>query len=92
MSEKRNRRARQSLGIAECLRAIRAVYLKEVSDSLLLRAPTYFDDADREAPLPGEGDKDWEQVKRFFLTRVGELIVPPSVKLTIQARFVDVRD
>ena len=80
-----------SLGIAECLRAVREVYRQEVNDSLLLRALTYFDDADREAPLPGEGPGDWDMVKDFFLTQVGNLIVPPTKKLDIQKRVVDVR-
>jgi len=80
----------QQLGIAECLRAIRAVYRQEVNDALLLRALTYFDDADREAPLPGEGERDWERVKDFFLTRVGQLLVPPAEPLEIQRLRVDV--
>jgi len=82
----------RQLGIAECLRAIRTVYLQEVNDALLLRALTYFDDADREAPLPGEGEQDWERVKDFFLTRVGQLLVPPSERLQIQELRVDVSD
>jgi hypothetical protein len=80
------------LGIAECLRAIRTVYRQDVNDSLLLRALTYFDDADREAPLPGEGDRDWEHVKDFFLTRVGHLLVPPTEPLKIQGQRVDVSE
>ena len=82
----------RQLGIAECLRAIRTVYLQEVNDALLLRALTYFDEADREAPLPGEGEQDWERVKDFFLTRVGQLLVPPSERLQIQELRVDVSD
>jgi hypothetical protein len=78
------------LGIAECLRAIRAVYRQEVNDALLLRALTYFDDADREAPLPGEGRDDWRRVRDFFLARAGALLVPPGEPLVIQARRVDV--
>lgn len=78
------------LGIAECLRAIRAVYRQEVNDALLLRALTFFDDAEREAPLPGEGPRDWERVKRFFLIRVGQLLVPPGEPLEIQGLRVDV--
>lgn len=80
----------RQLGIAECLRAIRAVYQQEVNDSLLLRALTFFDDAEREAPLPGEGPRDWERVKRFFLIRVGQLLVPPGESLDIQELRVDV--
>ncbi len=80
----------QSLGIAECLAAIRTVHAQAVNEPLLLRSLTYFDDAEREAPLPGEGPKDWELVKDFFLTRVGHLLVPPIVPLDIQRREVDV--
>jgi len=82
----------QQLGIAECLRALRTVYRQEINDSLVLRALTYFDDADREAPLPGEGDRDWERVKDFFLSRVGQLLVPPGEPLEIQRRQVDVSE
>lgn len=81
-----------SLGIAECLAAIRRVYQQDVNESLLLRALTYFDDAEREAPLPGEGPGDWDAVKDFFLTRVGNLLIPPSRELKIQKRVIDVRD
>lgn len=80
------------LGIVECLRAIRTVYRQEVNDSLLLRALTFFDDADREAPLPGEGERDWEQVQDFFLTRVGHLLIPPAQPLEIQKLRVDVSE
>lgn len=79
------------LGVAECLSALREVYQRPVKDVLLLRALTYFDDAEREAPLPGEGPRDWAHVKKFFLERVGHLLVPPATKLAIQARRVDVR-
>lgn len=80
----------RQLGIAECLRALRAVFGPEIHDSLLLRALTHFDDADREMPLPGEGERDWERVKDFFLTRVGHLLVPPAEPLEIQRLRVDV--
>jgi hypothetical protein len=80
----------QQLGIAECLRALRTVYRQEINDTLVLRALTYFDDAEREAPLPGEGKRDWERVKDFFLTRVGQLLVPPLEPLEIQRLRVDV--
>jgi len=82
----------QRLGIAECLRSLRTVYRQEINDSLVLRALTYFDDADREAPLPGEGDADWERVKGFFLDRVGHLLVPPAEELEIQKLRVDVSE
>ncbi len=81
-----------ALGIAECLFAIREVYRQDVNESLLLRALTYFDDAEREAPLPGEGQGDWAAVKDFFLTRVGHLLIPPAKTLEIQSRVVDVRE
>ena len=82
----------QQLGIAECLRALRTVYRQEINDSLVLRALTYFDDAEREAALPGEGERDWERVKDFFLSRVGQLLTPPGEPLEIQGRRVDVGD
>ena len=75
--------------IVEALVALRAVFEEPVPEGLLMRALTYFDDAEREAPLPGEGERDWETVKRFFLERVGQLIVPPPRRLEIQARVVD---
>ncbi len=80
----------QRLGIANCLSALREVYEQPVSDALLLRALTYFEDADREAPLPQEGADDWQTVKEFFLDRVGVLLVPPGRELAIQKRRVDV--
>jgi hypothetical protein len=78
-------------GIAECLAAMRQVYRQPVSEHLLLRALTYFDDAEREAPLPGEGPRDWKTVKDFFTRRVGDLLVPPGRKLAIQSHRVDVQ-
>ena len=80
----------QRLGIAECLRAMREVHGAKVNDALLLRALTYFHDAEREAPLAGEGKRDWGTVKTFFLERVGCLLVPPGRPLEIQANYVDV--
>jgi hypothetical protein len=79
------------LGLAECLAAIERVYRQPVSQPLLLRALTYFDDAEREAPLPGEGASDWRLVKDFFTRRAGDLLVPPNLKLDIQSHRVDVR-
>jgi hypothetical protein len=79
------------LGVADCLTAMREVYGPELNEPLLLRALTFFDDAAREATLPGEGANDWNAVKDFFLTRVGQLLVPPTRSLAIQAREVDVR-
>ena len=82
----------QQLGLAECLRALRAVFEQDINDSLVLRALTFFDDADREAPLPGEGKEDWDRVQSFFLARVGQLLVPPSEPLEIQQNRVDVAE
>ena len=81
----------QSLGMADCLAAMRAVHTQPIPDPLLLRALTYFDDADREAPLPNEGKKDWETVKDYFLTRIGHLLIPPARKLSIQSQRIDVK-
>jgi hypothetical protein len=78
------------LGLVECLRALEEVYEDHVDEGLLLRALTYFDDAEAEAPLPGEGDNDWDTVKGFFVARVGALLVPPERPLRIQGRRVDV--
>lgn len=80
----------KSLGLAECISALRTVYPQPVPESLLLRALTFFDDAEREAPLPGEGKKDWTIVKDFFLSHAGSLLIPPNRKLAIQSRRVDV--
>ncbi len=79
------------LGIAECTAAMRRVYGPDLNESLLLRALTYFEDAEREAALPGEGPGDWATVQGFFLTRVGQLLVPPTKALAIQTRIVGVR-
>lgn len=79
-----------SWGIAQCLVAIREVYGQPVNEALVLRALTYFDDAEREASLPGEGSGDWSEVKDFFLKRVGDLLIPPSRTLEIQGRKVGV--
>ena len=43
------------LGIASLLSAVRNVYEAVIDEGLLLRALTYFDDADPEAPLPRRG-------------------------------------
>lgn len=78
------------LGIAAALGAIRSVYRDQIDDGLLLRAMTYFDDADREAALPGEGRSDWRAIKDYFLKQVGALLTPPMRRLEIQAQTVDV--
>ncbi len=79
----------QGLGIIEAMAAMRRVYRQELNEPLLLRALTYFEDAEREAPLPGEGAKDFENVKDYFYRRVGDLLLPPSTRLKIQSRVVD---
>ncbi len=79
-----------ALGIAECLSAIRQVYRQEVNETLLLRALTFFDDAEREAALPGEGRHDWSTVKDFFWSRVGHLLIPPARALQIEQCVIDV--
>lgn len=83
---------RNTLGIAECLAAMRQVYRQEINDTLLLRALTFFDDAEREAALPGEGPDDWATVKEFFWNRVGQLLIPPARELQIERCVVDVAD
>lgn len=80
----------ERLGVAALLGAIRKVYQGEIDDGLLLRALTYFDDANREAALPGEGARDWRVVQDYFLVQVGALLVPPARRLAIQDRKVDV--
>jgi hypothetical protein len=78
------------LGIAAVLGAIRSVYPGQIDDGLMLRALTYFDDAEREAALPGEGRSDWRSVKEYFLSQVGALLTPPARRLAIQAQTADV--
>ncbi len=80
----------ERLGVATLLASIRKVYAGEIDDGLLLRALTYFDDADREAALPGEGPRDWRVVKEHFLVQVGNLLLPPGRRLAIQEQRVDV--
>lgn len=82
---------RESHGLLDCLNAVSKVYQTEVNHGLVLRALTYFDDAEAEAPLPGEGPKDWEAVRAFFAHAVAALLVPPTRPLAIQSRVVDVR-
>ena len=77
------------LGIATVLTAIRTVYQGQIDDALMLRALTYFDDAEREAALPGEGLSDWTIVRDYFLVQVGTLLTPPMRRLQIQEQIVD---
>ena len=79
-----------SLGIADIPAALRQVFRKEVPGPLLYRALTWFEEADREARLPGEAPGDWAVVKGFLGTRVGSLLLPPARPLGIQRREVDV--
>ena len=81
----------ERLGVIECVRAMRTVFPGDMNEGLLLRALAYFDDAEREAPLPHEGAKDWKRVKAFFQKSVGALLVPPAAPLEIQSLVVDVR-
>jgi hypothetical protein len=79
------------LGMVSVLAAMRAVYPGQIDEGLLLRALTYFDDAEREAAVPGEGRSDWRVIKDYFLTQVGCLLTPPMRRLAIQAQTADVR-
>lgn len=80
------------LGLVECLRALREVYRgADINEGLILRALSYFDDAEREAPLPGEARGDLAVVKAFFQSSVGALIVPPPRRLGIASHVVGVR-
>ncbi len=81
----------QSLGVVDCLKGLRQVYDAEVNEGLVLRALAFFDDAEKCARLPGEGEDDWETVQAFFSHAVAALVVPPPKPLVIQKRRVDVR-
>lgn len=79
----------QHVSITDAMAALRAMH-GDLNEGLLLRALCFFDDADREARLPGEGPKDWAAVKRYFQEQVGRLVVPPLAELAIASRVVDV--
>ncbi len=79
-----------SLGLLDCIAALRGVYESDVNEGLVLRALTFFDDAEQEPALPGEGPDDWRRVTTFFSAAVAALIVPPQEPLDIQRRVVDV--
>jgi Nucleotidyl transferase AbiEii toxin, Type IV TA system len=81
----------QSSGVAMCLEALVTVYATHINQGLVLRSLCYFEDAEREGPLPGEGDQDWATVKAYFARAVAALIVPPTTELAIQSNVVDVR-
>jgi hypothetical protein len=80
-----------SFGLLDCINALQEVYETEINQGLLLRALAYFEDADEEPALPGEGPNDWERIRRYLRTAVAALLVPPQVALAIQANVVDVR-
>jgi hypothetical protein len=82
----------QHMGLCDCIEALRTVYKPPINQGLLLRALCYFDEAEAEASLPGEGAADWKAVKAFFTKAVGALVVPPSSALAIQRRIVDVEN
>ncbi|HEX2736389.1 MAG TPA: nucleotidyl transferase AbiEii/AbiGii toxin family protein [Polyangiaceae bacterium] len=81
----------QKLGLLACLSALNEVYETEANHGLVLRALCYFDDAEQDAPLPGEGPQDWARIREFFSRAVAALIVPPGEPLAIQANVIDVR-
>ena len=81
----------EGLGLLECLNALTKVYATEVNSGLVLRALSYFDDAEAEAELAGEGKGDWRRVRDFFSMAVAALLVPPTRPLEIQSRLVDVQ-
>ncbi len=81
----------EHLGLLDCLRALSQVYDTDVNEGLVLRALVYFDDAEREPAIVGEGMDDWQVVKSFFINSVGALLSPPLSKLAVQARSVEVR-
>jgi hypothetical protein len=81
----------ERLGLIDCIRALREVYETDVNEGLLLRAVTYFDDAEAEAPLAGEGKGDWALVRGFFARAAGALLTPPGRSLQIERRVDDVR-
>jgi hypothetical protein len=82
--------SQERLGFVDCVRALREVYATDVNEGLLLRAVTYFDDANAEAPLAGEGKKDWAVVQTFFKRAAGALLTPPGTSLEIERRVVGV--
>jgi len=76
------------LGLSDVLQALAEVYQEPINQGLLLRAFGYFEDAEAEAPLPGEGPRDFAAVTQFFSQAVGALVVPPEGSLKIQAKHV----
>lgn len=80
-----------SLGLLDCLAALRTVHEVDVNEGLVLRALSYFEDAEAEKALPGEARDDWPTVRSFFATAAAALIVPPRKALGIQSRSVGVR-
>ncbi len=78
------------LGAGALLSAVRNVLPGAMSEGQILRALTFFDDADRELPLANEGPDDWLLVKNFFLHQVAALLSPPRRRLAIQNSKIDV--
>lgn len=81
----------QKLGLLACLGALNEVYETDANHGLVLRALCYFDDAEQEAQLPGEGSKDWPRVREFLLEGRRGVDRSPGEPLAIQANVVDVR-
>lgn len=81
----------ERVGLAHGFHALREVYGAEINEGLFVRALTFFDDAEREARLPGEGARDFAKLKQFFIAAAGALLVPPAAPLEIQRRVVGVR-
>lgn len=81
----------ERLGLVAGLQALREMYAGEVNEGLVLRALTYFEDAEQEPALPGEGPQDFERVKSFFIDRVAAQLIPPEKPLAIQAQSVGTR-
>jgi hypothetical protein len=80
-----------SFGVVDCIGAMQKLYETDVNHGLLLRALSYFDDAEAEPPLPGEGKDDWDTVQSYFSAAVAALLVPPLRPLEVQSAVVDVR-
>jgi hypothetical protein len=55
-----------------------------------VKCPAFFEDAEREALVPGEGRSDWRIIKDYILAQVGSLLTPP-MRLAAQAQTADVR-
>jgi hypothetical protein len=78
------------LGIAACLRAIRVVYKREVNEPLLLRALTFFDDAEREAPCAAKSRGTGSASRTSSSPAWDTCSSRPGEPLEIQNRRVDI--